>query len=141
MNLTYEELVQYMLSHGFVSAESLVDGDLVLKDTSRRNQNYQIMTKKGSSYFLKQGIDKERIIAISNEAAIYQFFQRAKVKDRFQRFLPQFYGYDSKKHLLIIELITHGKNLKHCTYIGRFPITSARYIGKLLGTLHHISLQ
>lgn len=53
---------------------------------------------------------------------------------------PKFYGYDSKEHLLIIEFITYGKNLKeHCTDIGRFPITSSRYIGRLLGVLHHLT--
>ncbi len=141
MIITHEELVKYMLSHDFVSVDSLVEGDLVLKDTSRRNQNFQVITKKASSYFLKQGIDRERIITISREATIYQFFQHlAKGREKFQHFLPQFYKYDSKEHLLIIEFILHGENLKeHCTNIGRFPITHARYMGRLLGTLHHLT--
>lgn len=140
MLLTYNTLTKYMIENNFISIKSFVDGDVMLKDRSRRNLNYQVITGE-NSYLVKQGVDKERITTIANEATVYDFFQKnQETKLRMEDFIPRFYKYDSKKNLLIIELLKDGKNLQE-RYVrtSRFSLKDAENIGVILGTLHHLT--
>ena len=140
MLLTYNMLTKYMIENGFISIKSFVDGVVTLKDRSRRNLNYQVLSGE-DSYLVKQGLDKERISSIANEATIYNFLQKNKeTKVRLEGLVPRFYKYDPKENILIIELVKDGKNLQE-RYVptSRFSLKDARNIGIILGTLHYLT--
>ncbi|MGD1834153.1 MAG: phosphotransferase [Nitrososphaeraceae archaeon] len=140
MLLTDKTLVKYMMEKGFISTKSFVDGDLLLKDRSRRNLNYQVISEE-QSYLVKQGLDKERIAAIANEAMVYDFLHRKfGAKERIKGMIPRFYKYDPKQNILVIELVKDGKNLQeYYLRIGRFSRKHAEIIGMILGTLHNLT--
>jgi hypothetical protein len=63
-----------MLKHDLVERDSVIESDLVIRDVSRRNQNFQVASKNGHSYLLKYGgIGKGKTASIPHEAAIYRF--------------------------------------------------------------------
>ncbi len=135
--LTQSEVAPYLLKRGLVSAESIVEGDLVVMDVSRRNRNYKVVSERGPSYLLKQGIGPEGIETIANEAAVYQLLHSDRSTHGLDRYLPHCYGYDPEEHILILELVRNGRDLReHHTNRGRFSTTIAGILGDALGLLH-----
>jgi thiamine kinase-like enzyme len=134
--LTQSNIVPYLLEYGFLSTKSIVDGHLVVLDTSRRNRNFKVTTRD-QGFFLKQGVDAERIATIAQEAAVYQLLQLHTPNDGLNIYLPQFYGYDPKEHILILELMHNTETLReYHTRTNRFSIASATAVGEALGTIH-----
>lgn len=140
MLLTYKTLTKYMIENGFISIKSFVDGNVLLKDESRRNLNYQVISGE-RAYLIKQGLDKDRNTTIANEAIVYNFLHRnLTAKGGLEDLIPRFYKYDSKKNILVIELVKDGKNLQeHYVRTGRFSFKHAEIIGTILGTLHNLT--
>ncbi len=135
--LSQSEVAPYLLKRGLVSAESIVEGDLMVMDISRRNRNYKVVSERGPSYLLKQGIGPEGRATLANEAAVYQLFQSDRGTHRLDCYLPRCYGYDPEEHILILELLRNGQDLReYHTSRGRFSTTIARMLGDALGLLH-----
>jgi thiamine kinase-like enzyme len=138
-----------MLKHDLVKRDSVIESDLVIRDVSRRNQNFQVASKNGHSYLLKYGgIGKGKTASIPHEAAIYRFFrQMDKAKNNNKKnnsfsskYLPNFYYYDKREHLLILELFPEAKNLReHYISSCRFSRILAAKVGECLGELHQIT--
>ncbi len=135
--LAQSEVAPYLLKHRLVSAESIVEGDLVVMDVSRRNRNYKVVSESGSSYLLKQGIGAEGRATLANEAAVYQLLQSDTSTYGLDCYLPRCYGYDPEEHILILELVRNGQDLReYHTSRGRFSTTVAGMLGNALGLLH-----
>ena len=142
-----------MLKHEFIKKDSIIESDLIMKDMSRRNQNFQVTSKNGRSYLLKYGgVDKGKITSISHEAAVYRLLkQMDKAKNNnnnknkknntfSSKFLPDFYYYDQREHILILELFPEAKTLyEHYTRSCRFSRTIAAKVGECLGELHQVT--
>jgi hypothetical protein len=77
--LTQRAAALYLLERGFVSAESIVESDLVIADASRRNRNFKVISERDTCYLLKQGITADGIETIAREAAVYQRLQSSAV--------------------------------------------------------------
>jgi thiamine kinase-like enzyme len=138
--LTQSEIVPYLLAHRLVSAESIVEGDLVVMDASRRNRNYKVISERGPSYLLKQGIGPEGRATLANEMAVYQLIQSDRSAHELERFLPHYYGYDPEEHILILELVRNGKDLReYHADRGRFSTAIARMLADALGLLHRLT--
>jgi aminoglycoside phosphotransferase (APT) family kinase protein len=139
---SHSEAASYLLKRELVSAESLVGGDLVVLDASRRNRNFQVTSKEGPCYLLKQAPGADRGMGtLAHEAAVYQTFQSMSGNNRLQNYLPRFYGYDAEQHLLILELLRYGENFQeYHSRSGCFSLTLARAIGKALSTFHSITI-
>ncbi|MGD1836999.1 MAG: phosphotransferase [Nitrososphaeraceae archaeon] len=129
-----------MIKNGFISIRSFVDGDILIKERSRRNLNFQVISRE-RSYLVKQGLDKERINTISNEAIVYDFFHRnIKIREKMEVLIPRLYKYDPKQNILVIELVKDGKNLQeYYLSTSRLSLKHAETIGKILGTLHNLT--
>ncbi|GAC1349479.1 MAG: hypothetical protein NVSMB27_23010 [Ktedonobacteraceae bacterium] len=140
MVLTPGEVTPYLLKRKLVSAASIVEGDLVVIDASRRNRNYKVITERGPGYLLKQGVGTERIATLANEAAVYQLLQSDIGTHRLEGFLPHCYGYDSEELVLILELLHNGQDmLEYHVNQGRFSTALARNLGDALGMLHRLT--
>lgn len=135
--LSQSEVAQYLLKRRLVSTESIVEGDLVVMDVSQRNRNYKVVNERGPSYLLKQGIGPEGRATLGNEAAVYQLLQSDRSAHGLDCFLPHSYGYDPEEHILILELVRNGQDLReYHTSRGRFSTTIAGILGNALGLLH-----
>ena len=134
--LTQSEVAPYMLKHKLIKAESIVAGDLVVTDVSRRNRNYTVVSEQGPGYLLKQGIGLSGRVTLAHEAAVYQFLWQEIGDAAFQQYCPHFYGYDAQECILILEFLRDGQTLREYYRKGHFSTAIARTLGNALGTLH-----
>jgi len=136
---THREVVRYLLHRGLISSLSIVKGDVEVADASQRNCNFRVTLRESPSYLLKQGIDAERIATIEHEAKLYAWFESDKSADSVVRYLPRFYGYDSERHLLILELLKDALDLQRFFSRRRhLPRQWADALGDALGTFHRL---
>lgn len=109
----------------------------MVMDVSRRNRNYKVVSERGPSYLLKQGIGPEGRATLANEAAVYQLLQSDRSTHGLDCYLPRCYGYDPEEHILILELVRNGRDLReYHVERGRFSTTVAGILGDALGSLH-----
>jgi len=117
----------------------VVDGDLTVIAASRRHHNFKVLSRKGPSFLLKQGVGLERSEAIRHEARVYQTLLGPDGDRDFDRYLPRFYGYDESKNLLILEFVPEADDLRNRHYrLGRFPSGPAAALGRALALLHRL---
>ena len=136
--LTMREIVPYMLERGLIRNESIIDGDLMIVDVSRRNRNFKLISAHGPSYLIKQGIEADGIATVSHEASVYQFLQSHR--KGLHSFLPRFYAYDSEEHVLVIECLRDAHNLReYYTRRGRCSIAVAKTLADALSKLHGLT--
>jgi aminoglycoside phosphotransferase (APT) family kinase protein len=135
--LTERGVVDFLLEHGLVSPERVVAGDLSVRDVSRRNRNYKVVSRDGPSYLVKQGFGAEGRTTVAHEAHVYQLL--AEETRTLGRFVPAYYGYEPEHALLVIELVSGARTLLEHQSNGRFSVTLARSLGRALGTLHRES--
>ena len=135
--LAQNEVALYLLKRRLVSRESIVEGDLVVMDVSRRNRNYKVISERSPGYLLKQGVGPEGIATLAHEAAVYQLLQSDTGTHGLNLYLPHCYGYDPEEHVLILELMRSGRDLgEYHMDQGRFSTTIAGMLGDALGLLH-----
>lgn len=137
--LTQLEVAAYLLQHNLISAASIVEGDLAVADTSRRNRNFKVISERGPSYLLKQGVGTGGIATVAHEALVYEFLRSLAGKDGLDNYLPRYYGYDTKEQILILELVRDAQNFReYHARRGRFSTLLAKVMGKALATLHRL---
>jgi len=140
--LTTDSAALYLLEQGLLDARSIAEGDLLVLDTSRRNSNFKIISERGPSYLIKQGFGPRRAAGIDNEAAIYTLLHgQSGHRSPMDRFLPILKYHDSKKHLLITELLPNAISPgEHHHRTGRFSTRIASEIGRALSILHDLEI-
>lgn len=132
--LSQREVVPYLLSRGLLTSQSVVEGDLVVDDVSRRNHNFLVASASGR-YVLKQAVGPDRVQTISREAA---FYKAASGKENgFSRYLPKFYLYDQERNILIIESLESVETLREQQLrTGRSSIGVTEELAGALAALH-----
>jgi thiamine kinase-like enzyme len=139
MLITPNNIVYYLLERDLLTPESIVDGDLIVVDASRRNRNFKVIRKHSPSYFVKQiqNWEQQAIITLQCEAMCYWLSQSDAAFAPLALLVPRFYTYDSARHILIVELLPEGENLsEYQRRLGEFPLDVASKLGKVLGTYH-----
>jgi hypothetical protein len=135
--LTLTEIAPYLMERGLVSPRSIVEGDLLVLEASRRNANFKVINEHGSSYMVKQGIDRERAATIDNEATVYSFIQSNRDYAPLLPYLPGVRLYNPDEHVAVFELFRDASDLReYHTRLGRFPNHLAADLGRALGNLH-----
>jgi hypothetical protein len=85
---------------------------------------------------IKQGISSETRIAIEKEADFYRYVYTKRDKKLADLF-PDFYCFDPKYHILIIEMISKAQNARsYYSYSKNFSARLASKMGYILGVLH-----
>lgn len=139
MQITRTNLPYYLLGRGLVSAESLVDGDLMVVEVIRRNRNFKVLRRRAPGYFLKQvqTWDALSLSTLQCEAACYRLANSDADFSSLTPFLPRFYDYDPSRHVLILELLPEGENLsEYHRRLGAFPSDVAAEIARTLAACH-----
>jgi len=139
MVITSRNIVYYLLERGLITFDSVVNGDLIVSDTSRRNRNFKLLRKHSPSYFVKQiqNWEPQAIATLQREAACYQVAQTDPDFAPLAALMPKFVMYDPARYLLIVELLPEGENLsEYHRRLGKFPLEAAALLGQVLGTYH-----
>src|SRR5215207_3056 len=138
--LTQPEVVPYLLQHNLIGTASIVESDLLVADASRRNRNFKVISERGPSYLLKQGLGLGGIATVAHEAVVYQFLYSRAEKDGLDRYLPRYYGYDPKEQILILQLLRDAEDFReYHARRGHFSTILARAMGKALATVHRLT--
>ncbi len=139
MIITTNNIVYYLLERGLLTFESVVDGDLMVVDASRRNRNFKVIRKRDQGYFVKQiqQWEPQAIATMQFEAMCYSLSQSDANFAPLALLMPKFYAYDPGRYVLIVELLPEGENLsEYQRRLGEFPLHVASKLGQMLGTYH-----
>lgn len=137
LTLTPQEMGPYLLRRGLTSPATIVDSDLEIIDTSRRNCNMVVATEHGPSYLLKQGLDDRTRATVGHEATVYRFLGGLPNSAPLARFLPRCHDYDHDNGVLVLELLPKAMSLReHTLRRRRCSLRLARELGKALAALH-----
>jgi hypothetical protein len=139
MIVTTGNICHYLLDKGFVSRESVVDGDFEVSDVSGRNRNFKVRRRRRPSYFVKQiqHWDPQTIAMLQCEAACYWLAHNEAGFAPLAPLMPEFFAYDLERHVLVTELIPESENLyEYFRRVGGFPAGVAQGLGEALGASH-----
>jgi|HubBroStandDraft_6_1064221.scaffolds.fasta_scaffold04202_5 thiamine kinase-like enzyme len=132
--LSQREVVPYLLSRGLLTSQSIVEGDLVVDDVSRRNHNFLVASPSGR-YLLKQAAGPDRLQTISREAAFYKAV--SEKESEFSHYVPKFYLYDKERGILIIESLENAETLREQQMrTGRASSRVAEELAEALAAFH-----
>jgi Ser/Thr protein kinase RdoA (MazF antagonist) len=136
--LRQTEVVPYLLQRDLLHPAMVVEGDLLVTDASRRNRNFRVLSERGASYLLKQGIGNHGVRTVGHEAAVYRVLREDSGPTGIKRYLPTCHGYDSERGVLMLELLRGAESLREYHFRRhRFPTSLAKQLGEALGGLHH----
>lgn len=132
------QIVGYLLAQGLLTPAELVDGDLQVRVTVRRNLGFQVRGG-AAAYLVKQAGGPDRTGGLANEAAIYRWLATTDGRG-VQRFLPRLYLYNSADALLVLELLPDAMSFSTSMGRGRFSTKLAADVGRALARLHTLPI-
>ncbi len=139
MIITTENIVYYLTDKNFVTTESVVAGDFLVVDMTRRNRNFKIIRQRDKGCFVKQvkNYDAASISSLSREANSYYLAQNDDHFKGIAALMPNMIHYDPQGNVLILELFPESENLSEMhARTGTFPNYIAASLGTSLGTYH-----
>lgn len=137
--MTPATVVDYLLEHGLIAHESVVDGDLTITDATRRHRNFKVILRNRPSYFIKQSnnADPQAIATLRREARCYWLAQHDVDYQKLATLLPRCYGFDDQRHILVIELFRGAQNLsEYSLRHGELSVKLAGKLGRALSRYH-----
>jgi hypothetical protein len=138
---TTPPVVRYLLDRGLLDVTSIVDGDLVVLDATRRNRNVKVFRSDGPSYLVKEGIDADGRATVAHEAAVYDLLGRSSEGNGIARHLPRVFEFEPEAGTLVLELFDRASDLRtYHSRLARFPVGLGADLGRGLAHLHRIPL-
>lgn len=137
MMLTANNIAYYLIERGLITPQSVVDGDLMIVESSSRNRNFKIIRKEQPGYFVKQvqQWEPQAIGLLQREANFYWLTANDGAFASVSTLSPQYYFYDAIRHALVVGLLPEGENLsEYHRRLGVFPLAVATLVGEALGT-------
>jgi hypothetical protein len=135
--LRQTEVVPYLLRREFLHPAAVVECDVLVTDASRRNRNFRVVSERGPSYLLKQGVGNGGARTVEHEAAVYRSLREGPLREGMKRYLPACHGYDTERGVLTLELLPRAESLRdYHVSRRRFPTSLAKQLGEALGMLH-----
>lgn len=140
MPLTQAGVVPSLLARGLIDEGLIVDADLLVLNASRRNVNFKVVSERGPSYFVKQGVGPDRVRTVAREAAVYELLASSPALQPVAGFLPRCHLYDADECTLVLDLVASAKSLAdYHRQTLRFPPVLGTALGRALGTLHRLT--
>ena len=114
MRLTQKNVHLFLLEKGIIKAKSLVDGDYQITTSQTRNAIFKIVRKKEKSLFVKQlnSFDPTNTYVLQKDATSLWLIKNEKEFDKLSHFVPDYFGFDPEKQVLITEYIPNSLNLE-----------------------------
>ena len=139
MFLTVSNLAHYLIGRGLLSAKTVVDGDFVAVEAGRRNRNYKVLVRSGTSLFLKQikSQDAAAISTLQREAACYRMAQNTPSYQPMAQAMSRMVDHDAARHCLILEMLPAAENLtEYAARTNSFPVEIGKLLGRQLAACH-----
>jgi hypothetical protein len=139
MILSKSNVVHYLVEQRLLALDSVVDGDLMVTDVTRRNRNFKIIRRGSQGYFVKQiqNWDPQTVATLASEAMCYRLARSAAEFAPLAALVPRDFLYDSQRHVLVTALLPDNESLSdHHRRLNAFPPDTARLLGTLFGRLH-----
>jgi hypothetical protein len=133
--LSQGEAHRYLLRRGLLEPETIVGGELVVREVSSRNRNFAVEATAGPSYLLKQGRSAEGAATVAREATVYE--ELVGRGGELRSHLPGFVDYDREERVLVLELLRGAEDLRARHHrLKAFPVVLGEALGGALGLLH-----
>ncbi len=130
--LTPHELTAHLLRRGLLPSDSIVDGELTIKDRSRRNQNFEVVSSLGPAYFVKQA-RTESMATLRHEADVYRFLAGGDLA----RHLPSVSHFDRRRGLLVLRLLSGARSISDIIERKRrLGVGTAAMLGRAVAAIH-----
>ncbi|MFC3326900.1 phosphotransferase [Mesorhizobium cantuariense] len=137
--LDVDDAVPYLLGCGLIDSDAIVEGDLTITSTIRRNRNLRVDGPPGRRYLVKQadGAKAGDQQTLRHEASFYSFCHRSLARTPMAKLLPRLVHTDEELALLVLELFSGAMPLwQHYLAQAELPRPVARELGRALGLLH-----
>ncbi len=141
MILSLKNVAYYLLECGLISPQVLVEGDLMVVETPRRNLNFKAIRRKGRGYFVKQiqVWNPQMSAELQREAVCYWLPQHDASFAPMAEIVPKYAHYDAARSILITELLPAGETVSDFQRrLGKFPVDLAASLGRMLATCHRL---
>ncbi|MGI9417106.1 MAG: phosphotransferase family protein [Geminicoccaceae bacterium] len=139
MLLTPENALAYLMDHGLIAPDVVLEGDLMLVDASRRNTNIKAIRPEAPGLFLKQikTMDPQSVSALQREAWVYWLAVNQPGFEALRPIIPAYHGYDQRAAVLVVEHVQGSQSLhEHYLAYGQFPEEVAEALGEAFGAYH-----
>lgn len=139
--LTVDNAYSFLHARGLLDRTAVLDGDLEITSSTRRNRNLTVKSESGTSYIIKQpepdAADAQN--TLRREIGFYSFCSKKAAAEPVRALLPRLAYTDSDTALLVLDLVPRSTQLwRHYETSGpeRFPVAAAREVGAALGAIH-----
>jgi hypothetical protein len=141
--LTVDNVTSFLLRHGLIDVQAILDGRLILSSVARRNCNLRVECGEDVGYLLKQPGDPTEggPVTLQAEAAFYNHCQTEPAAAPMREILPRLRYCDPNGPVLALELFASGQPLwLHLTEHPppQLPRAAPRALGQALGTFHRL---
>lgn len=136
---TPNDLVYSLIERGLLTPASVVDGEVMVVEGTRRNANFTVTRKDGVSYFVKcvQPASAGSAETLQREAGYYQWVAAHPGLAGLRELLPRFFLNDPQRGLLVLELFPDAQNITdHHRRIGGYPPEIGRLLGRAVARYH-----
>lgn len=141
MFISASNLVYYLIERGLATADSVVDGDWMVAESSRRNRNFKVMRRRNPGFFVKQiqNWDPQAIATLQSEAKCYWLALNNPTFAPLAPLLPHYLDFNPARYILVLELLKDGEDLtEHHRRLNAFPPKSAQSLARALAAYHGI---
>src|SRR5438067_1202718 len=137
--LRQQDVASFLVEHGLITEEQIVDGSLRIINASRRNCNFKVINDQGPCYFIKQGLGPENGRTVAHEADVYRLLQQLPAGARLIGSPYRFSSSTNEEAILVLELSRDSQSLLDFhTVRRRFSRRVAAALGRALGMLHSL---
>jgi hypothetical protein len=139
MLLNSDSVVHYLMQRGFLSFDSVVEGDLMVVEAPRRNRNFKVTRQRGAGLFVKQvqEWDPQALATVQREAWCYSLAKTVPELASLRALLPEFRFYDAQRYVLVLELLKEFESLaEYHQRLGMFPAEIAEALAEAMGAYH-----
>jgi thiamine kinase-like enzyme len=136
---TSNDLVHYLIERGLVERSAIVDGRVMVLPTARRNNNFSVICRGATSYFVKSLLPgaAQAVETLRQEAALYGLVGSDPSLGVLRDVLPAFYFFDPQRSLLVLEHLDGAKTISELhTQNGVSAAWAAELAGRALGAIH-----
>jgi aminoglycoside phosphotransferase (APT) family kinase protein len=143
----HDHVARWLLRDGWIGAQSVVDGELVVLDASRRNANFLVLHGDGQPYFVKQETRDcfdggPRPASVAYEAAVYRLLATVRTDGPLRTRVPRCHAFDAGEQMLLLEGHHGWERLgEYHLRRSRCPPAVARTLAATLAELHAISAE
>jgi hypothetical protein len=139
MVLTAGNLVYYLIERALVTRDEVVDGGLMIIESSFRNRGFKVLRRGQHGYFVKQvrTWDERSKAAWKCEVACYLLSRDDGGFQTLAALMPRCYGHDPARYVLTLELLQDAESLADWQQrSGDFSTHIAAALGRALSAYH-----